>query len=351
MKSLVLAALTTGCLSAPDAPFGPRRDWETAFDGDMPGQMHGAKLTYDATRQAVVMYAGRRGGETSLSGQVWMWKNNTWTEICKGGVEGMTRPVPVYLPGFAWAPDPSGGQLVLVGGAHLYATVANTFEDVSDEIWTCDEGNAWTKQSNFLQIGRAGASLLYQPQMNKLVLVGGRDTNRQLKNVEISDPDASNFELDPIPMPFASAGAGQSATYDDDSKTILALETELTPDDSIFPHDAMWKYDGAQWTPFCDDCSGIGRSDASLVHLSGSIETYLIGGYIGDQHNISGTWILDHEKFVRVFNDPVTRNAIGVVYSEATDTLVAHGGASPDCAGSDCPETLELVITQPAHSQ
>jgi hypothetical protein len=344
MKWLVLAVVATGCLGAPEEPFGPRRDWQIVAEEEPPGRMHGAKLTYDAVREAVVMYTGRRADTDTQPGQVWMWKNSRWERICTEG----TGPPPLYLPAFTW--EPKFQQLVLVGGAQIYPQT-NFFGDVSDEIYTCDEGNVWTKQTNYLQIGRVGASLLYQPEMDKLVLVGGRDANGQVKSVEISDPDASNFDLDGIPMTFASAGAGQSATYDDDSKTILALETELTPDDTLIPRDAMWKYDGVQWTKFCDDCSGTPRSDASLVHFGGSVETYLIGGYVGRSQNTGGTWILDHERFVKVFDEPSQRNAVGAAYNSKTDTLFAYGGTGNPCPSFECPETFELVVTEPAHAQ
>lgn len=349
MKWLALVLMLTGCF-APDEPFGPRRGWE--FTGEVPpGAMHGAKLTWDQTRGGVVMYTGRHRDQMSLPGQLWLWKNKLWTQICKGGVEGMSRPTPVYLPAFTW--EPTYKQLVLAGGARVHAT-GGLFDDISDEIWTCDETDNWTKLTSKLAIGRAGASLLNypqpQPRNDVLVLVGGRNAGGQLKNMEISPADASAFEVDPIPMTFASAGAGQSATYDDDSHQIFALETELTPDDFPTLHDAMWKFDGMQWTQFCEDCTGTARSDASLVHFGDSVETYLVGGYIGGGDSITGTWILDHEKFVKVFNEPATRNGIGVAYDGTADTLVGYGGTSPDCASGECPDTIELVVTEAAHA-
>ena len=338
MKRLALVALIAGCFSPPDPPPGPHRGWTLLARGDTPGPMHGAKLTWDARRGAIVMYTGRNGAQNTVPGYVYMWQSNMWKRICTEGV----GPPPLYLPAFTWEPETE--QLVLAGGAQL-TTGAGLYDDVRNEIYTCDETNVWTKQTNTLQVGRAGASLVYDAQIHRLLVIGGRNTSGQIKSMETSLADAQDFELDIAPMPFASAGTGQSATYDADSQRVLALEADLTPDNSPLLHDALWQYDGEKWSRYCDDCSGSKRSDASIVHATGTSETYVIAGYAGNDSFLSGTWIVDQNKLVRVFNDPLERNAVGAAWSDMTSSLITFGGAGDDCADFECDETLELVIT------
>jgi hypothetical protein len=342
MKRLALLALVTSCFSPPEAPDGPRRGWRRVANGDVPGAMHGAKLTWDATRNAVVMYTGRNAVTSTLNGHVWMWKNNIWTRICTEG----DGPPPLYLPAFTWEPEYE--QLVLAGGAQL-TPGAPLYDNVRNEIYTCDEGNVWTKQTNTLQIARAGASLVYDEQIHRLLVIGGRDSRGQVKNMEVSLADAQDFQIDAAPMPFASAGAGQSATYDATSRRVLALKTELTPDDAPPLHDAIWQHDGEKWTRFCDDCSGSGiaRSDASIVHFNGTNENYVIAGYGGDGMSLSGTWIIDQNHLVRVYGDPAERNAVGIAWNGAANTLITFGGAGGDCVADECDETFELYTEVP----
>jgi hypothetical protein len=337
MKRLAVVLLLAGCFSAPERPSGPDRGWNRVADGAIPGPQHGARLTWDAKREAVIMYTGYHGKSGNVPGYVYMWKNNEWTRICTEG----TGPPPLYLPGFTW--EPMYEQLVLVGGAQITAG-QGLFDNVRKEIYTCDETNVWTKQVNTLQRERAGGSLIYLAQINRLVLVGGRDRSGPIRNSEVSYADAQDFDIDTIEMPFASVGAGQTATYDADSKMIFALESDTFDDTEPTLYDAIWEYDGETWARFCNECSGDPRADASIVHFGGTNETYVIGGYAGDNRDHAGTWVIDQNKLLRVYEEPEARTAFGVAHSAATDSLIMFGGSSAFCTDYECDETLELGI-------
>ncbi|HUS29022.1 MAG TPA: hypothetical protein VMZ53_10940 [Kofleriaceae bacterium] len=336
MKQLALLALLGGCLTPPAAPGGPERAWTRVADGALPGRMHGARLTWDPQRDAIVMYTGYNATQNLAPGYVYKWQANEWMRICEEGV----GPPPLYLPGFTWEPS---GQLVLVGGAQIVPG-AGLFDNVSKDIYTCDTTGVWTKQTNTLQRERAGASLIYDPQRDRLMLVGGRDRNGPIKNAEMSAPNAQDFTIHPAQMPFASAGAGQTAMYDADSKMIFALEGETTGDDDTPLHDAIWTYDGAAWTRFCNDCSGAPRADASIVHIHGTNETYVIAGFAGNSRDHAGTWVIDQNKLLRVFDEPDARASVGAAYSDTTDSIVMFGGTSVNCEEYECDATFELSI-------
>lgn len=337
MKRLVVVALVGGCLSAPDAPAGPQREWTRRADGDVPGPMHGAKLTWDPSPdRGVVMYTGYNAARGLVPGYVYVWRGNQWDRICTEG----DGPPPLYLPGFTWEPS---GQLVLVGGAQL-SPGQGLFDDVRKEIYTCDETNVWTKQTNVLQRERAGASLLYNAMTDRLVLVGGRDRNGPILNAEVSLPDAQDFNIDLVQMPFASVSAGQAATYDTSSKMIFALESDTEDGTRPTLYDAIWEYDGATWSRFCDECSGAPRADASIVHLDGTNETYVIAGFAGGTRDHAGTWIIDQNKLLRVFDEPDARTSVGAAYDGTTGSVIMFGGTSANCVDLECDETFELGI-------
>jgi hypothetical protein len=337
MKRLAFVVLLAGCLSAPDAPPGAQREWKRVADGDVPGPMHGAKLTWDAKRGAIVMYTGYNAASGLVPGYVYAWRNNQWQRICTEG----TGPPPLYLPGFTW--EPMTEQLVLVGGAQL-SPGQGMFDNVRKEIYTCDETNVWTQQTNVLQRERAGASLLYNAQTNRLVLVGGRDRNGPILNSEVSLPDAQDFDIDLVQMPFASTSAGQAATYDTSSKMIFALESDTEDGTRPTLFDSIWEYDGQTWARFCESCSGAPRADSSIVHFNGTNETYVIAGFAGGARDHAGTWVIDQNKLVRVFDEPDARTAVGAAYNGTTDSIITFGGTSANCGDLECDETFELGI-------
>jgi hypothetical protein len=347
MRWLGLLSMLGGCLFAPSNDVsGFDYEWILKDDNGAPGPMHGAKLTYArGQRNTIVMYAGRdtnaAGG--APSGKVWKWKDSKWSEICQmPDPETGTLPDPVYLPGFTWVDETK--TLMLAGGARIAPGQPQLFNDVSNQVWTCDESDTWHKAGTLVN-GRVGASLLEVNEPHEVRLVGGRDAAKAINSMEASPTSGSSWSIE-SDMPFPSAGAGQTATYDSNGAHVVALEAELTPDNSITPHDAIWVYTGT-WAPYCTDCSGIGRSDASIVHVEGTQNTYVIGGYIGNGNNTSGTWILDSNRLVKVDSEPVERNAMGVAstFRGATtdDSLISYGGTTPNsiCATNECADTYE----------
>jgi hypothetical protein len=300
--------------------------------------MHGAKLTWDPSPdRGVVMYTGYNAATGLVPGLVYVWRGHQWELICTEG----DVPPPLYLPGFTW--EPMTQQLVLVGGAQV-SPGQGLFDNVRKEIYTCDETNVWTKQTNLLQRERAGASLIYNAEMNRLVLIGGRDRNGPILNAEVSLPDAQDFDIDLVEMPFVSASAGQGATYDARSKMIFALESDTEDGTRPTLYDAIWEYDGQSWARFCDDCSGAPRADASIVHFNGTNETYVLTGFAGGARDHAGTWVIDQNKLVRVYDQPDARTSVGAAYDGTTDSIITFGGSSAFCVDLECDETFELGI-------
>ncbi|HSD89448.1 MAG TPA: hypothetical protein VLB44_18085 [Kofleriaceae bacterium] len=345
-RLLVLVPLVAACgLTDPGRPDeGPRRAWNLVAGPD-PGSWHGAKLTWDPVRHGIVMYTGRNVNAPTDSTKVYLWKNRTWTEIC---TKGTPPTAPRYLPGFVW--NPKTQDLVLAGGSYD----GPAFTNLATNVYTCNESDEWTLAGS-LKEGRAGADLVFNPDRNEMMLIGGRAVAAQLHTIETST-DAAVWQTSSIQLPFDCAGAGQNVTWDSNSHRILALAGELSAnrDDAQVFHDEVWSLYSTEtsWDQVCKNCSGTPRTDASIVHLGldndDTDENYVINGYIGHDQQIAGTWILDHNDLLDVIrNEPAKRDGVGVAYDADAQSLITHGGTGQSCPDFECSETLELESLGP----
>lgn len=331
MRALaIVACLLAGCaaFSEPDPFGGPKRDWVNANPASAPGAMQGAKLTFDGDRGRVVMYTGK--DHDTIFGLAYEWNGQDWSPIC-----GDPRPPNVYLPGFAWHPTLG---LVLAGGS-----LTGDLTMPSKDVWAC-KNNVWL-HIGVLNTARSGGELVFDPQRNELVLVGGRGADN-LISFEYSTNGATWTQLD---TPFESAGAGESATYDTSDGRILALEGELEAGDIVTLHDGVWEMasdtPAHTWQPVCDGCSGVPKSDASIVHIEGTNENWIVGGYIGNSAELSGTSLLDNDKLLPIIpNNLPARNAVGLASDPTSHEAIAYGGAGTACASTsfECHDTYIL---------
>jgi hypothetical protein len=313
MRFVLAAMIVTGCIGKPDRPGG----WHQVDNAHEPGHLVSARLTWDPSRHAVVMY----GGETpsSASDAMWSFDGSAWTKLCD--------PCGVHRAraGFTW----TGTQLMIFGGE----------DKTSGDVYTNSTyifDTAWHELATTGDVPDVQTYAQLVPYRDRVYAVGGYVGNGPSNLLASLGGTTWRTEATGGDV-MASMGMG--ATYDADHDRILAA-IDATGN---FEEDGVWSYDGA-WHLLCDPCTGVPKHGASLVHVPGYDLTLLIGGERHDATQVPGTWRLDGDRFV-AYDLPEAfpaRTATGVAYDPERERIVVYGGASPDC-DQGCDQTWELA--------
>lgn len=134
MLMLLSPILFTFC-DKPEPPLPPSNWSEIVIEGEIPPPRYDFSMTYVENSNKIILFAG--GDETGTPfNDVWEFDtiSNTWTEYCKGGVEGEDKPISRYGHWIAY-----GGNdiVVLYGGCDSHDWLGDTWEyDVIDHTWT-----------------------------------------------------------------------------------------------------------------------------------------------------------------------------------------------------------------------
>jgi hypothetical protein len=329
MKALALLVLVAGCVEEPPRPDNrAARVWTKLQGATQPGKRRAARMTYDVSRGAVVVYGGNHQTPAELValGDTYAFDGVQWNPICDADV-----PPPVrYFPALTYAPDIG---LVMAGGWRT-----SDLTTLADDVWVCDVStNRWRAHS-LLPEGRGGAALLWDPYRRLVMMIGGETQGGAIPAVWNS-VDAGNWIVSYTPT-FSTGGGGMSVTYDLDKHRVLAFEALINRGGPMV-RDGLWQLQSSNsiWERICEDCVQGSRTDTTIVHVQGTSETYLLNGYgsIGDE--LSGTWILDNGEFVKVSSDVTQRDSVAAAFDPTRDQLVLYGGNGNSCANDDCAET------------
>lgn len=126
----------------------------TLLDTNGPDNRSQHMLTYDQTRQRMVLFGGYDGANNL--GDTWEWDGASWTRVATTG------PTPRWSG--AMAHDPALGGIVLYGGT----TGPTTFDDT----WLWD-GVSWTEIPGANQPGtRVGHAMVYHAERGRIVVFG-----------------------------------------------------------------------------------------------------------------------------------------------------------------------------------
>jgi len=302
-----------------DASFTSRH-WVNRGAG-APGILFAPKLVYHPIRRTVVMYGGGGGITPNIvSDEMWEWDGTTWTQLCTNCAPGGRR----Y---HAMTYDSGRDRIVLFGGRPGGVEL--------DDLWEWD-GTTWTERtpSGTRPSGRAGAQLGYDPDRQRVVLMGACAGGR-----DIWEWDGTAW-ANPMPAggPVAVGGHGTEMTYDHANHRLLVLADTC---DLASARDELFAWNGSTWTMVCESCSGVARTDATIINDLALNTTYLIGGFEGTE--IRGTENLVGDRWQAYDNMPPGRDSVGIAYDEARDVIVMYGGNGAAACGGDCDQTWEFV--------
>jgi len=294
--------------ASPDGSTGTPSASEAAADAPVLGASHA--LLPDPTGEGVLLLGGPPeeavdDGPMTL----WRWDGDAWSVVEASG------PAPSARSFFSATYDAARGVVVVFGG--------DTSAGASEETWEWD-GRAWTSFAEGAPGALMSASLAFDPTSGTSVLYGGNDDLGEPRGETWAWDGATWTRLaergpEPIRWPAASVA-------DTPGGGVVLYGGHQVVDESLPPAlGDTWVWGGRSWEPR-PDAAGPGDlvNAQALVHPR--LGTLLVGG--SDMARPSGdVWHWDGGRWdllARGVFPP--RQAFGLAYDEARDTVVLTGG-------------------------
>lgn len=284
-------------------------NWEQRFPITSPPAKFLSRMTYDVSRQRVVLLGG---------GRTWEWDGKEWQDWGSGPPEASLQPLMAYdaararvvvfvagetwervdttwvhrtsatSPGFrdyaAFAFDPVRGRIVLNGG---YTTSGSDLDDT----WEWDGAN-WAKPVTAGPVppGRQDHEMVFDRKRGSMLLFGGDNTNLFYAFSDTWEragvnwlPRSSSPQFGPSRMAF-DAARGRAVNFGGASSA-LAVTPSSCPDQT-------WEWNRSRWEQRFPPMSPKPRCDSALAFDPVRQRTVLFGGGFGDTQ-FSDTWEWD----------------------------------------------------------
>ena len=317
--------------------------WTKQVPASAPSPRAGAAMTFDSSKQAVVLFGGYGGTRCVASsvtcadqGDTWTWGGATWTRQTTSG----PRPRAVS----AFSDDPTTHTLVLFGGAFDHSD--GTFSTPND-TWTFD-GSTWTEQHPLdVPPARVLAATSFAGSTG-VALFGGENLVTPLFLDDTWSWDGTDWhQLVPEPSPRDALGIA----YDEaDGQLVVFSGNRYTP---FLPVpaavDDTWTFDGRIWTQRHPAQSPSGGAYGAMVYDAATRDVVLLQGQgCGPRVPVvcnpadpgctavsSCTWTWDGSNWTQRHpaHNPPTRLTATMAYDGATGQVVLFGGAAIDgCA-------------------
>jgi hypothetical protein len=253
-----------------------------------------------------------------------------WTELKPAG------DLPSGESMVQMAYDSDSGNILLCGSE----------QKVFMSTWSYDPGTqSWTGYGDATNgpLARTAHSLVYEPQLEKVIMFGGGGIIGGVFNdIWSYDPDTHGWNERHPAGNLPSPRSGQSMVYHEGSGRIVLFggQQEDTLEDDGLPFNLTndtWTYDARVdvWT----DKSPAGdvpspRSEQSMVYDTRSRWLFMFGGLTNDGY-ANDTWIYDSDANIwtevhPVGELPAPRSGHSMVYDARSEKVVMFGGATDE---------------------
>ncbi len=276
---------------------------QRASGGVTPPGVVDATMTFDPSRQRVVVFGGRTVGDTSLTNQLWSWTGSAWEQV-------NLAAAPPARDGANLVVDPRG-RLMLAFGAYDYVTQF-------DDTWL-DLGTYWSDQVDIGEPPPEGhVALAYDELRGEVALFGGENGN-YFGSIAIWDGQRWNYPTPPV----------QPAARADATLAYVPSRGELVLFGGYFGasrFDDTWTWDGATWTEHVGGPAPSARYVA-LASADATGGVVLFGGADGVTCG-DDTWRWDGDAWTELnpATTPPARCGGGMSYDAARGVAVMWGG-------------------------
>jgi hypothetical protein len=273
----------------------------------------GAAMAYDPVTHTMVLWGG---GEPTLpfrklganvGGDTWGYDGSTW------------RRLPAGPPRIASSLvfDPDASSFVAFGGS-------NESADALGDTWTFD-GTTWTRVATSGPPPRHNASMAYDPTLHEIILFGGYTAqSTPLGDTWVWKPTTGWTELSPSPAPPARFGG--SMVFDPQVGKLLLFAGETA---NGIQNDA-WTFDGSSWQQLALPASPPSRIFQSMTYDSSQNAVVMWGG-LGAHADFGDTWLFADSRWTMLSlppGGPKPGAAASMAYDPATHQSVLLGGGT-----------------------
>ena len=291
----------------------PPSTWVALTPGAQPSAYYQQSMAYDAAHNELVVF----GGQAFLTpfpatNETWVYTNSNWQKL-----------TPVHNPparyGATLTYDPKIDRVVLFGGYSLPADVG-----ALNDTWTFD-GTDWTQITAGPVPGtRGNASATFDVATQSVLLFGGyRDTPPTNLNDTWTFNGSVWAQASPVHTPMARWGA--SLAYDGANNNSVLFGGNSG---AGFINDT-WTYNGSDWVQSFPTHSPSIRNAAAMTYDVGSGNVVLVGGTDSVPTYFNDQWTFNGVDWTSVpTGGPGGRKFGTMTYDEALNRVVLYGGTN-----------------------
>ncbi len=250
-----------------------------------PSARVGHAMAYDSNAGGVLLFGGSSGSD-----ETWRFDGARWQRLCTGNECGASLPEGRW--GHQLVTDPRREEVVLFGGCRGGQYPLCDTDDAGvalADTWRWQAG-AWTRhtQASGAPSARAGATLIFDPQADGVVLVAGHTEAVQgicgfVSNVTLTDAFVWNgVAWQTLPETGPTARDGHAMAYDGIAATILMHGglANTTRSSTIWRWDGLcWRPDTTMTLPAVDDHGLAERGDAQALLYYGGYDATAVRSY------------------------------------------------------------------------
>jgi len=248
-------------------------------------------MTYDISRQRIVLFGGWNGSE--VYGDTWEWDGKSWKQVSSTGPEARFSHSLTY--------DPVNENIILYGGCN---------GEQYGDTWLWD-GKEWSLKGSVVPFPRSDHAMVYDGERKKVVMFGGiKGAVSKILGEELNAP--------------------RTIKYYDDQGGLQELAVSVGDEDDYKWYRGTWEWDGDDW----EEVTKVGpdvRYDHAMAYDKERKVVVLFGG-IAEEGKIYGdTWEWDGKEWTKVTDEgPGKRFGHTLVYNDELEKVILFGGADSE---------------------
>jgi len=271
------------------------RSWRKVIANTSPQPRTFASMCYDTKHDRVILFGGSKvlfgiePDQENLLNDTWQYKDSEWQQIS-------INSRPKARAEMAMAYDENRNVTVLFGG---YTIEKGEYVKLGD-TWELHD-NEWHLMSKTGPTQRNGASMVYHPKDETVLLFGGSTVDRQYGNGKGETWQWDGKEWYRLQIEQPSGVYNTSMSYDMKLESIVRFGGW----NGTSRIDETWMFDGITWKQVQMEDRPAPRNHSEMIYDEKRKEVVLFGGHDG-QRVFSDLWLLKDGKWTELISSEPT---------------------------------------------